>query len=262
MSRAKSTSLTTKMESISLDEGVTKEEVSPSRSERGEPTTLYPKIFKLTDFLYAANYLRPAPSIHLTGSVKLHGTHADIVFSPDSDIIRLQSRNRKDLVPGNEENAGFAAFVAAIPIRTLLVLRDRIINRFRKLNPEAGLLHEIVVAGEWCGTGIQKKVALATIPRFFAIISINVNDCWLPDRDYADISDEEARIFHISKAGFFEHELRFDDVEASKAKIKAFTDAVEGRMPFCQSDGCIWAWRGHCLESNKLLCQLEVLVQG
>lgn len=240
------------MESLSIDEGVINEKKSPSKSERGGPTTLYPKIFKLTDFLYAAKSLGP-PSIHLTGSVKLHGTHADIVFSPENDIIRLQSRNRKDLVPGNEDNAGFASFVAAIPVRTLLALRDRIMKRFKELNPETELLHEVVVAGEWCGTGIQKKVALATIPRFFAMISINVNGCWVPDRDYADISDEEARIFNIGKAGFFEFELSFNDVEASKARIKAITDAVEAECPFAKAmgisglgEGIVWKATNYC----------------
>lgn len=59
------------------------------------------------------------------------------------------------LVPGNEENAGLTAFVASIPVRTLLALRDRTMKMCVELNPKTELLHEIVVPEAWCGTGVR-----------------------------------------------------------------------------------------------------------
>lgn len=218
-----------------------------------EPPTLYPKILKLTDFLYHAKSLQPpVDSIQLTGSVKLHGTHADIVFINRSDEIRLQSRNQLTLTPV-KDNAGFAAFIAASEKKPLFNLRDRILGRYHDLNPEKEVVGDLVIAGEWCGSKIQKKVALANIPRFFAIISININDSWVPDWKYADISNEDARIFHISKAGFFTQELNFDDISASEAYIKGLTDAVEKECPFAKTlgvsglgEGIVWKATNHC----------------
>ena len=217
-----------------------------------ERTTLYPKIHKFTDFLYHARRLNPrVESLDLTGTVKLHGTHADIVFERKSNDIRLQSRNQLALSP-EKDNAGFAAFIAATEKKTLLNLRDRVIKSYRDLNPTEDVTGDIVIAGEWCGAGVQKKVAISEIPKFFVIISININDSWLPDWQYADISEESARIFHTGKAGFFSHELNMNDVAASEAKIKALTDAVEKECPFAKAlgisglgEGIVWKATKH-----------------
>ena len=192
-------------------------------------------------------------SIHLLGSVKLHGTHADIVFSPTSNTIRCQSRNRLALVPGKEDNFGCAAFVAGIEQRKLLDLRNQIIERYKQLNPDKAVEGEIVLAGEWCGTGIQKKVALDAIQKLFAIISTNINGAWVPDWQYSDICNEDIRIFHIGKAGFFGHEVVFDDIEASNREIKRLTDEVEKECPFSKlfgisglGEGIVWKAIGYC----------------
>ena len=121
------------------------------------------------------------------------------------------------LVPGNEENAGLTAFVDPIPVRALLGLRDRIMKVCLELNPKTELLHEIVVPEAWCGTGVRNKVALAE-KALIAMFLISITECWLPHRDYADKICGGTRTSHISKAGFFEHELRFDNVPAVKAK--------------------------------------------
>ncbi len=240
-----------------LDEVTSKDEPTPPPTEPAEPdpSTLYPKILKLGDFLYATKDLGPLTSIHLTGSVKLHGTHADIVFSPTSDEIRLQSRNQLALVPGTGDNCGFAAFVAGTKKEVLLDLRDRILERYRRLNPDAEIVGDIVLAGEWCGKGVQKKVAISKMDKFFAIVSMNINGAWVPDREYADIHDEKARLFHIGKAGFFEHELFFDNVDASEAKIKQLTDEVERECPFAKTlgesgrgEGIVWKATNHCTD--------------
>ena len=233
------------MEKLSL--GGDKEEVEGHDGPTEKQTTLYPKILKLTDLLYHVRSMRPpVQSIHLTGSTKLHGTHADIVFVNCSDEIRLQSRNQLMLTP-EKDNVGFAAFITASEKGTLFDLRDRILDRYHKLNPGKDVLGDLLIAGEWCGSKIQRKVALAGIPRFFAIISIMINGSWVPDWDYADIFNENARVFHTGKAGFFTHELNLDDISTSEARIKAMTDGVEKECPFAKAlgvsglgEGIVW----------------------
>ena len=151
-------------------------EERPVEAVQRGPDTLYPKIRKLTDLVYELKKHYPDTNkFDLQGTVKLHGTHADIVFDSTSDNIRLQSRNQRDLQP-EKDNCGFAAFVRATRTKTLLDLRNRILERYQKLNPGAVITGKVVVCGEWCGTGVQKKVAICNLPKFFAIISIKVSN--------------------------------------------------------------------------------------
>lgn len=252
------------MESLKVEQLTLKPTETPNEAFGQEPEetieerTLYPKIKKLRDFIIefrkheTRHQLPPAKSIHLTGTVKLHGTHADIVFKSDSDEIRLQSRNQLTLNI-DKDNCGFAAYVAGLQATTLLNLRDGILDRYRKLNPGIEVEGEVVVAGEWCGIGVQRKVAIANVARFFAIISININNSWLPDWDYSDICDENVRIFNIGKAGFFQHELSFDNIEASEKTIQELTDAVEAECPFGKllgekgkGEGIVWKATNLC----------------
>lgn len=243
--------------SLNFGEEPPKEE-SPSSIEKikkSEHSTLYPKILKLHDFLHATKDLGPLTSIHLTGSVKLHGTHADIVFSSGSDEVRLQSRNQLALTPGVADNCGFAAFVAGMKKVVLLDLRNRVLERYRTLNTEREVEGDVILAGEWCGKGVQKKVAISNLEKFFAIVSINISSVWVPDWEYADICTDMAGIYHIGKAGFFEHELFFDNVDASEAKIRQLTDEVEAECPFAKTlgqsglgEGKVWKATKHCYE--------------
>ena len=215
-------------------------------------STLYPKIHKLSDLVHNINRYEHANDnegiISLTGTVKLHGTHADIVFaSATSEGYRLQSRNKRDLYPGKEDNAGYASYVESIGKQRILNLREKIVARYRELNPEVPVEGEVILAGEWCGKGIQKGVGIAEIPPFLVIISISINNEWVQDSKYEDIHDEEARIFNISRAGFYHHELRLDDVQASEVAIKQWVDAVDKECPFAKAlgvtgrgEGIVW----------------------
>ncbi|KAL6713532.1 hypothetical protein ACLMJK_008997 [Lecanora helva] len=234
----------------------TAQEVEATEKAPEQGTTLYPKIHKLSDFIHRVKRSKTIPrlleSIHLTGSTKLHGTHADIVFLNSTDKIRLQSRNQVD-ISVNKDNVGFAAFIAATEKKVLFDLRDRVLDRYHELEPGKDVSGDLVISGEWCGIGIQKKVAIATIPKFFVIISICINNSWEPDWKYADIFYEDARIFHIGKAGFFTHELMLNDIDTSEAKIKELTDAVEKECPFAKAlgvfglgEGIVWKATEYC----------------
>lgn len=216
-----------------------------------ETSTLYPKIGKLSDVVHKSRFAE-IPSLSLVGTVKLHGTHADMVIEK-GDIIRLQSRNRFQLDHGTD-NCGFAAF--AIPLRAhILALKERYIARYSSLNPETPLNPEypIVIAGEWCGKGIQKKVALIQLPKHFVIVSVQINGSWVQDTDYADIHDESVGIYNISKAGFFYHELDLGNVENSEMQIGTLVMNIEKQCPYALKldvsgigEGIVWKARAFC----------------
>jgi hypothetical protein len=207
--------------------------------EPSEHTTLFPKITgKVEELLGNLKYTWPRPtSISFSGTVKLHGTHADLVIYSD-DTIRIQSRNRLSLDTVHD-NYGVAASI--LPLRTeTLELRNRFRERFLELNPGEKIDDEfpLIIAGEWIGPGVQKSVAIEKLPKkYFAILSISINNAWLPNEGYGDISNESVGIYNISRGGTFSEILDVNDTEAFMERAMALTLAVEKECPFAKSFG-------------------------
>ncbi|KAH9221730.1 hypothetical protein DL95DRAFT_381517 [Leptodontidium sp. 2 PMI_412] len=218
-------------------------------------TTLFPKISGkvpelVRNYVYAHRIPPASPEdkivtiapgtpnlVSMTGTVKLHGTHADIVVYHDN-TIRLQSRNRLSL-DAEMDNYGVAGHL--LPWRvSMLALRDRILARFKELNPTSEVLeeHPVIIAGEWVGPGVQKGVALAKLKsKYFVVISIAINNKWVPDEPYSDIEDIEAGIVHVSRGGFFHEVLNIDDPGPCQQKMMDLMLAVEKECPFSKSFG-------------------------
>lgn len=85
---------------------------------------------------------------HYRPKVKLHGTNAGIQCHADGRVI-TQSRTA-ELSPGND-NAGFAAWVKANEGAWNCMLNVTRTN--------------MIIFGEWIGPGIQKGVAVCSIPK-------------------------------------------------------------------------------------------------
>lgn len=213
-----------------------------SSPEEATSSTLYPKIGKLKDVVYEARKV-PKTAFELVGTVKLHGTHADMVIEK-GNVLRLQSRNQRNLQI-DSDNFGFAAF--AFPLKERIIsLKNAIVARYRSLNQTIPFRQElpVVLAGEWCGGSIQKKVALQQLPRHFVICSININDSWVPDDCYGDIRDETVGIHNISKAGYFHARLDLRDVGRVEAEIKSMVMKVEKECPYARAFGVLGSGEG------------------
>ncbi|KAI4105458.1 MAG: hypothetical protein L6R37_002721 [Teloschistes peruensis] len=229
---------------------MTEEDTASSASKAR--STLYPNIGKFRDFLHNFGLTLPSTRIvPLIGSVKLHGAHADWVISSD-DIIRVQSRNFLD-VPSTKDPSGLVAFTT--PIRTnILRLRDDILRRYTKSNPEVcpDPKHSVIIAGEWCGRGIQKGMAISQLPRHFVIISIYVNDAWVPESEHADLKDEAHGIYSVGMTGFYRLDLNLDNIDDSEAAIQALVTNVERLCPYGlmrgvtgKGEGIVWKALDH-----------------
>ena len=227
-----------------------------------KPDTLYPKITGsakdvVSHIIYQQQFhpeLAIATSIALTGTVKLHGMHADIVVD-SNDEVRLQSRNMYNLSLRNDLQ-DFA--YRMIPLKPeIQKLKSRIHKRFLSLNPGLSIddSHPLIIAGEWIGPGIQKKVAISELPtKLFVIISISINNNWVPDEPYADISSEEHNIYHISKSGFFHHDLLLEDANASLESLQHLADEVERECPFGKAFGIVGRGEGIVWKPAPPLC--------
>ncbi|KAL8772008.1 MAG: hypothetical protein Q9209_002673 [Squamulea sp. 1 TL-2023] len=215
-------------------------------------STLYPKIGKLSDFLYKCKMLAPETrTIPITGTVKLHGAHVDWVISHNNSI-RVQSRNMLELTVQND-NYGFAAFSQPIH-NVILTLREDIVRRYTQLRPDLAIDpdYPVIIAGEWCGQGVQKGMAVSQLPRHFVIISIRINDVWVSETDYSDIHDEANGIYHIGKAGCYQLDLDSEDINSSEAAIQAIVTNVERTCPYGlvrgvtgPGEGIVWKARDH-----------------
>lgn len=225
--------------------------------EASTPSTLFPKITGKVDDLiknytkrFGYRFATKHPIIKLTGTVKLHGTHADIVIEPDN-TVRIQSRNRLSL---DVEHDNYDVAASLLPLRKeTLELRDRVKERWHQLNRPKELNEDdpVILAGEWIGPGVQKKVGISKLPkRCFVTLSISINGHWQDCEKYTEIHNESAGIHNIARGGFFHEVLDFKDavtLEKCKEKLMAHTMDVERECPFAKSlgisgvgEGIVW----------------------
>lgn len=118
------------------------------------------------DFVY--------PSVQYKAKVKLDGTNAGVQLLADGRFV-AQSRSR--LLTPSDDNYQFASWVSENE------------EYFRQLAQSLG---PAIVFGEWCGQGIQKKVAISSIGRrIFAVFAIQYGD---HQTSQATIDIEPARL--------------------------------------------------------------------
>ncbi len=108
--------------------------------------------------------------------VKLHGTNAGIMINHDRSVVPI---SRTSVLSVSNDNIGFAKWLSS---------RE---EQFKKFAPLTG---SVVIFGEWCGPGIQKGVAVNTVPeKVFAAFAIRCVDTHL-ETDFID-EPEAIRVF-------------------------------------------------------------------
>lgn len=231
----------------------------------------YPSIEQFRHFLKEANYFRNLEDIDiakqfekikLVGSVKIHGTNSAIVYDPFTKDIYTQSRNR--LLSLDEDNAGFATYVEAnkeFYKETLVKIYDSLsknyvlVDEHSKDGAGKAMPKKLFVYGEWAGKGIQSKVAVSEVDKFFAPFQIKLTDnsevvyfcanlgnldlykqndsCYYKDVLFAvnNLYSEEHRCFPISLFEKFEVEVDMSMPEKAQQEIVDMTIRVEEECP-------------------------------
>ncbi len=185
---------------------------------------------------------RKPPTLRFRGSVKLHGTNAAVVFSPDG--VSFQSRER--MLTAEADNAGFYAHM----IQHMDELR-RIASKIeRVLGLAVACDNTIAVYGEWCGGNIQNNVAINGLPKMFVVFALKVNGEW-QDAGHV-LRSRFARIFNVADFQQFDTSIDFDAPELSQNHLGAITQAVEAQCPvghtfgnFGIGEGVVW----RCLDN-------------
>ncbi|MGD1919153.1 MAG: RNA ligase family protein [Pleurocapsa sp.] len=98
--------------------------------------------------------LGKVPVVTYRAKIKLHGTNAGVQVTPDGEVA---AQKRSQIIYPKSDNAGFATWVG------------QNIEYFSQLKKETNL----TIFGEWCGSNIQKGVAVSQIKRkVFAVFAI------------------------------------------------------------------------------------------
>lgn len=217
--------------------------------EMGTPMIKYPKTRQFRDAITqiqrSADYHKvPVPSsVHLRGTVKLHGTNATICFNAYGDWW-CQSRERV-ITPGND-NKGFAAWAH----EHKEYFDDLGYAVSLALDPEDS--NEIFqLCGEWCGGSIQPGVGISGLPKMFVAfnsrwitysettageddVEVTYNSRWLGvDKTTNIIQDhfKPKNMYSIDEFPTYALEVDFNKPTLVQNQLVQFTQDVERCCP-------------------------------
>ncbi len=224
-------------------------------------------------------------NLNLRGTVKLHGSHADIVYEKrdGKDHIQYQSRNRILTKGKDQDNCGFAKFMDDITFQVLYTqLIKPTLDIYNQSNVKTAGAGEtkyevdeeddddedgdnskaakntdetkentikVMLSGEFCGGNIQKGVALTQLPKMFVIFAVKINEHYEDLYAYRSIQLPDQRIYSIFRVEPFRIPFSLTD-STIPDKLQIITDKVERECPFAKSFNVVGTGEGvvWCLE--------------
>lgn len=162
--------------------------------------------------------------INLIGTVKIHGTNSSVGLDLKDNSLFYQSRNR--VLSLDDDNYDFAKYIEDNKTEFL-----KIFNEIKnKINTEK--YDSIIIYGELAGKGIQNKVAVSQIDRFFAPFSIiGVNKDTVDELDVKLSINESIRFYPVETFGVYNVQLDLDNVHLAQQEIKDLTISIENECP-------------------------------
>lgn len=182
------------------------------------------------------------PVITFTGTVKLHGTNASVCLNKERGFW-VQSKG--NIITPQNDNAGFAFFAETKKESFVDIMEDIALRYDISLETNT-----ITLYGEWCGKGVQKKVAISEIDKAFFLFGVKVTphpvesegegedksdvSYWLDSTGYRD---KDNRIFNIDDYGTYTVEVDFNRPDIAQNKFVELTIAVEDECPVGKAFG-------------------------
>jgi hypothetical protein len=191
---------------------------------------------------------RPLPKLRFKGTVKMHGCNASMVYAPQSGAMYYQGR--EITLDSAQTNFGFflhaqkhEALLKNLCERFYAALTEET-NSFLAAYPDAPL----VVYGEWCGRGIQKKCALHQLEPMFVAFRVGLagplaDDVSSSERPFLWLADEKvlqcmedpalkaARFFCTDQFPTYSREFDFNAVQGVLESACLLTATVEQCCP-------------------------------
>ena len=174
------------------------------------------------------------PVITFGGTCKLHGTNSSVCMNRDGQIWVQSKENILDI---HNDNAGFCFFV------------ESHIEVFRKLFSTLDFNgYEIItIFGEWCGKGIQKKVAICELPKMFVIFDIKRsyydneqgNSRYSDEDEIKTLRSVENQIYNIYDYKTYSVTIDFNDPGNALEALNVITTEVDKECPVGLSFGVV-----------------------
>jgi len=227
------------------------------------------------------------PTLKFTGTVKLHGTNAAIIYRKTFDHW-CQSRNR--ILTNQLDNEDFRRSMQPIArtfFNNCVLAQCPIVQKYYDED------YIIAIYGEWCGSNIQKRanIAIAALPKMFVIFKIRIicpqkttkckeKDFWIEPSQWKNIKWHEKRIYNIYDFNCYEIDIDFNQPELVQDRLTQLTDEVERRCPigayfnrFGCGEGIVWTeWtqtsgtlafkvkgRQHAIVNSRILVPVSVV---
>lgn len=195
---------------------------------------------------YCARHGKPLPVLSYTGTVKIHGTNAGVRVTHND--VRPQKRSAT--IDIQSDNFGFAAFVHPLKDKFRILAEAYFGHKLKKLE-------DITFFGEWCGSNIQKNVAVTQLPKHFVIFS-----AWVQRNGYITINEitknlgglltdinelNASNVFFIDQIPTYHIDIDFNDPESALQKMMDWTIHVETECPWGKfrgvegiGEGIVW----------------------
>lgn len=182
------------------------------------------------------DHSRPKPVLTVIGTVKLHGSCASIVKTPQG--YQYQSRER--ILTLEEDNANFMRTFSALPAADL----DNLFAQVSALVPGA----VTAIFGEWCGQGIQRGAGIHKLPKMWVIFKILVDGKWLTQEQVLSVQSDNPLIRNIYTFQTYRVDIDFNQPQLQQNLLGALTIEVEGECPVAAAlgekgigEGIVWA---------------------
>lgn len=184
----------------------------------------------------------PKPVLTFTGTVKLHGTNAAVVYSKEHGLY-AQSRER--VLSIESDNAGFAFYVESN--------REYFEKAYGQALEDQGL-DTLIVYGEWAGGNIQKGVGVCNIEKqFYPFLCKHL----YKDTEFSFIpyweATPESKEYPITSFPTFTLDIDFNHPELVQNELIRITEEVERECPVAKAfghsgigEGVVWTadWNG------------------
>lgn len=202
----------------------------------------FPKIPQFRNIKKDLQYLSDKMSLFsfiFEGTIKLHGTNAAVGYDAGSDTIYCQSRKR--IITPEDDNMGFAAWVMSEE------------SLWKRYFQEVFYGKSALLFGEWCGEGIQKGVAISSIPKMFVIFE-GYCEGWGSVRAYPEVP--LANTYNIYDFPLYKVTIDADSPELATERLRSFTEKVEDCCPVGEAltgtkgtgEGVVWT----CISDRKI----------
>lgn len=202
-------------------------------------TGQFKNVIKEVTTLFRKNKVFDFPTLTFLGTVKLHGTNASIYSDLFLDNFITQSKN--NIITPDNDNYGFSGEMTSIA--------SKFVPLFNELKKEMTTFENktAIIYGEWCGSVIQKDIALSKLPTMFVIFGIKIIDGqiekWL---DYDKVQSifninkkelEISRVYCIYNFPTWKIDINFNKPQLVQNDLVNITMAVEEECPVSKQFG-------------------------